>query len=265
MHGEGGDRVIHPTAIVDPGAELAEGVRVGPYSIIGPDVVIGRDTEIGPHVVINGPTRIGEENRIFQFASIGEQPQDLKYHGEPTRLEIGDRNVIREYATMNRGTVSGGELTAVGDDNLLMAYTHVAHDCIVGNRVIMSNAASLAGHVTIRDHVILGGFTTVHQFTEIGEYSFSGMSTAINRNVPPFLGVTGNYARSFGVNKTGLRRHGFSEEVIKAIHQAFMALIRSGAASREALQRIEPLARQYPEVASFVDFITRSERPIIKG
>lgn len=257
--------MIHSTAIIDPDARIGDNVSVGPFSVIGAGVEIGDGCEIGPHVVINGPTRLGPECRVFQFASVGEAPQDLKYRGEPTRLEVGARNIIREYATLNRGTVGGGGVTRLGDDNLLMAYTHVAHDCQVGSNVIFANAASLAGHVIVRDHVTLGGFTTVHQFTEIGEYSFSGMSTAVNRNVPPYLSVTGNYARSFGLNKTGLRRSGFSEEVIQALHQAFRLLVRSGNPSPESYRRVEAMAAEHPEVANFLDFIRNSDRPIIRG
>lgn len=257
--------MIDSRAIIHPEARIADDVEIGAFSIIGADVEIGSGTWIGPHVVINGPTRIGRDNRIFQFASLGEQPQDLKYAGEPTRLEIGDRNTIREYVTMNRGTVNGGGVTRVGNDGLFMAYTHIAHDCQVGDHVIMSNAASLAGHVKLADHVILGGFTTVHQFTSIGEFSFSGMSTAINRNVPPYLGVTGNYAYSFGLNKTGLKRNGFSAESIAALHKAYKLLIRSANPQETAYAEVESLAAAFPEVARFLAFIRASERPVIKG
>jgi len=182
----GASQLIHPSAIIDAGAELADDVSVGPFSIIGPNVQIGAGSRIGPHVVIKGPTRIGIDNQIFQFASVGEDPQDKKYHGEVTRLEIGDRNVIREFTTLHRGTIQEESVTRVGCDNLLMAYTHVAHDCVIGDGVIMANGASLAGHVTVDDFAILGGFSLVHQFCRIGRHSFSAMGSIISRDIPPY-------------------------------------------------------------------------------
>lgn len=256
--------MIHQQAIVDPGAHIAEDVEIGPFCVIGADVEIGSGTIIGPHVVLQGPTTIGRDNHIFQFCSIGERPQDMKYAGEPTRLEIGDRNTIREYATMNRGTVGGGGITRIGSDNLFMAYTHVAHDCAIGDHTIFSNAASLAGHVEVGDWAILGGFTSVHQFTHIGEHSFAGLGTIINRDVPPYITVAGNHARAYGINKNGLRRRDFTNEAIRALHKAYMVLIKSRKASPEARAEIDALAGQYPEVRRLVDFIDNSERGVTR-
>ena len=255
---------IHSTAIIDPGAKLGSNVSVGPYSVIGPDVVIGDGSWIGSHVVINGPTIIGEENRIHQFASIGEAPQDLKYAGEATRLEIGDRNTIRECATINRGTVNGGGITRVGSDNLLMAYIHIAHDCVVGNRTIFSNNTSLAGHVTIGDQVILSGFTLVHQFCSVGDHAFTGMGSAISKDVPPYLMVTGNPGHPHGINSEGLRRRQYSPESIKAIKKAYKILYRSGLSLDEAKQEIEVLAGEFEELNMFSDFLKNSQRSIIR-
>lgn len=253
---------IHPTAIVDPKATLGTDVSIGPYSVIGPDVEVGDRTWIGPHVVIQGPTVIGEENRIFQFASLGEAPQDKKYQGEPTRLQIGDRNVIRECATINRGTVGGGGLTSVGSDNLLMAYIHIAHDCHVGNGVIFSNNASLAGHVTVGDQVILSGFTLVHQFCSIGAHAFTGMGSAIAKDVPPFLMVSGNPAKPHGINKEGLKRRGFSPESIRALKEAYRVLYRSGLSLEEAKQQLQN--ERSSEVEAIVHFLETSQRSIIR-
>lgn len=255
---------IHPTAIIDPSAELAAGVSVGAYSVIGADVVIGADSWIGPHVVINGPTRIGRENRIYQFASIGEAPQDLKYAGEPTRLEIGDRNMIRESVTISRGTVGGGGLTSIGDDNLMMAYIHIAHDCHVGNRVVFSNNASLAGHVTIGDQVILSGFTLVHQFCSIGAHAFTGMGSAIAKDVPPYLMVSGNPAHPHGINSRGLQRRGFSAESIARIKQAYKVLYRTGRSLEEAKQVIATMAETTEELVPFSTFLANAHRSILR-
>jgi len=256
--------VIHAQAIVDPGAQLADDVEIGPFAVIGPDVELGSGTRVGSHTLVSGPTRIGRGNRIFSFCSIGEQPQDLKYAGEPTRLEIGDGNTIREYATMNRGTVGGGGVTRVGNDNLFMAYTHLAHDCIVGNHTVFSNAASLAGHVEVGDWVILGGFTSVHQFTHIGEHGFAGLGTVITRDVPPFVTVAGNHARPYGINKNGLKRRDFTPEAIRALHRAYMVLVKARQVSDEAKGEVEELAGQFAEVRRFVDFVRTSERGIVR-
>jgi UDP-N-acetylglucosamine acyltransferase len=255
---------IHKTAIIDPDAELGNNVAVGPYSVIGPGVQIGDDSWIGPHVVINGPTTIGKENRIHQFASIGEAPQDLKYAGEPTRLVIGDRNVIRECVTINRGTVNGGGLTQVGNDNLLMAYIHIAHDCVVGNRTIFSNNTSLAGHVTIGDQVILSGFTLVHQFCSIGDHAFTGMGSAISKDVPPYLMVSGNPGHPHGINSEGLKRRNFSAESIRAIKKAYKLLYRSGLQLEQAKAEIAAMVAEHGELKIFSEFLENAHRSIIR-
>ncbi len=255
---------IHPTAIIDPSAKLAEGVTVGAYSVIGADVEIGENTWIGPHVVINGPTSIGRENKIFQFASIGEAPQDLKYDGEPTRLEIGDRNTIRESVTINRGTPGGGGVTRIGNDNLLMAYIHIAHDCQVGNHVIFSNNASLAGHAIIGDYVILSGFTLIHQFCSVGSYAFTGMGSAISKDVPPYLMVNGNPAAPHGLNKVGLKRRGFSDEQIRNLNTVYKILYRQGNPYEEAKRQIVAMGDAHDEVKRFAEFLEKSERSIIR-
>lgn len=256
--------MIHPTAIIDSKARLDEGVEVGPYSIIGADVEIGAGTWIGPHVVLNGPTRIGRDNRIFQFASLGDAPQDKKFADEPTRLEIGDRNTIREYVTMNRGTVQGGGVTRVGDDNWIMAYAHMAHDCIVGNHTIFANAASIAGHVTVGDYAILGGFVNVHQFVNIGAHSFAALGTTILQDIPPFVTASGVPAQPHGINKEGLKRHGYSSEDIRKIHSSYKLLYKSGLRREEALERIRELAEGCPPLEDFVRFIETSQRGIVR-
>ncbi len=255
---------IHSTAIIDPSARIGEGVTVGPYSVIGTDVEIGDNTWIGPHVVINGPTRIGSDNRIFQFASVGEIPQDLKYGGETTRLEIGDRNTIREFATLHRGTVDDSGVTSIGNDNLLMAYTHIAHDCRIGNNVIMSNNASLAGHVHLGDYVILSGFTLVHQFCSVGAHAFTGMGSAITKDVPPYLMISGSPAAPHGLNKVGLKRRGFSDEQLRELTRAYKILYREGLSLEEATQKIVALAGQSEELKRFAAFLTDSQRSIIR-
>jgi len=256
--------VIHPTAIVDPSAQLGKNVSVGAYTIIAADVVIGDDCWIGPHVVISGPCVIGKENKIYQFSSIGEAPQDLKYGGEPTLLEVGDRNVIREYVTFNRGTVSGIGKTQIGNDNLFMAYSHVAHDCIVRDHAIMANAASLACHVEVGDYAILGGFTSVHQFTQIGKHSFCGLGTVVAQDIPPFSTAAGNRARTAGINKEGLKRRGFSAELIRALHKSFRLLLKSKLSRDEALAELQPLIQQYPDVEYLTQFIVNSKRGITR-
>lgn len=256
--------MIHQTAIIDPTAKIAPDVEIGAYSIIGAHVEIESGTWVGPHVVINGPTRIGRNNRIHQFASLGEAPQDLKYKGEPTQLEIGEGNTIREYVTFNRGTVEGGGITRIGNHNLFMAYVHVAHDCQVGNNIVLANATSLAGHVQVEDFATLGGFSLVHQFTRIGGYCMTSMGSAINRDVPPYLIVSGNYAVPIGVNKIGLKRRGFSDEAIRAITNAFKLLVLSRKPRDEVNAAVQPLANEYAEVKRFVDFIQGSKRGIVR-
>lgn len=257
--------MIHPTAIIDPAAKLGENVEVGAYTVIGPDVEIGDGTWVGSHVVIHGPTKIGQENRIFQFSSIGEEPQDLKYDGEPTRLEIGDRNKIREFCTLNRGTPTGGGLTKIGSDNLFMAYCHVAHDCIVGNDIVVANNTALAGHVVVEDGVKLGGFTLVHQFCKLGTSCFTSMGSAINRDVTPYTLVAGNYANAIGINKVGLERSGMPKETIRALHKAFRTLVYARKSREEALLEVAPLAEEFAEVKTFVDFVKNSERGVVRS
>lgn len=256
--------MIHPSALIDDLAGIAEGVSVGPFCVIGPDVEIGAGTIIGPHVVIRGPTRIGRENRIFQFASIGEDPQDKKYQGEITRLEIGDRNVIREYSTVHRGTIQDKSVTRLGDDNLLMAYTHVAHDCVIGNGVIMANGASLAGHVTVDDCAILGGFSLVHQFCRIGRYSFSGMGSVISRDIPPYVMVGGSPTRPRGINSVGMERRGFDAESILQIKRAFKLIYKSRLKLEEAIESLAVMAEQSSEVIPLLEFLKQSGRSIIR-
>ncbi len=252
--------MIHPKAIIDPQAELGNDVNVGPYSIVGPNVVIDSGTDIGPHVVIQGPTHIGSDNRILQFASIGSDPQDKKYRGEPTKLVIGDRNLIRESVTINRGTVNGNGQTVIGNDNLLMAYIHIAHDCRIGNNTIFSNNASLAGHVHIEDWVILSGFTLVHQFCRIGMHAFTGMGSAIAKDVPPYLVVSGNPAHPHGVNKEGLKRRGFTPEQIRALRRAYKVLYRQGLTLDDAMSELTDLADNEQTIGPMLEFIRRNTR-----
>lgn len=255
---------IHATAVVDPGAQIDKNVTIGPYSIIGAEVSIGKNTWVGPHVVINGPTKIGSGNRIFQFSSIGEIPQDKKYAGEPSELIIGDDNTIREYVTINRGTEQDQGYTKVGDRNWIMAYVHIAHDCKVENDTIFANGSTLAGHVVVEDFAILGGFTLVHQFCRIGAHSFCAMGTALNRDLPPYVMASGNYATTHGLNKEGLRRRGFSEKSIKALHKSYKLLMRNKGSKSENLLQVEKLAAVHPEVQKFLDFITSSKRGVVQ-
>ena len=256
--------MIHPTAVIDSGAVIADGAEIGPYAVIGENVRIGEGTVIGPHAVIRGPTTIGRENRIFQFASIGEAPQDLKYAGEETRLEIGDRNRIREYVTIHRGTVQDNGITRIGNDNLLMVSTHVAHDCVIGNHVIMSNAASLAGHVHVQDNAILGGFTLVHQYCTVGAHCFTGMGSGISKDVPPYVLVSGNPAVPHGINSEGLKRRDFSEDDIRSIKKAYKLLYTSGLKLSEASEQIEVLAESHPAVMVMAEFLQKSRRSIVR-
>jgi UDP-N-acetylglucosamine acyltransferase len=260
-----GDReLIDPRAVIDPAAELDESVTVGPFSVIGADVQIGKGTSIGPHVVIRGQTRIGEKNKIFQFASVGEDPQDKKYAGEKTRLEIGDNNVIREFVTINRGTANDRGVTRIGHDNLLMAYTHMAHDCLLGDHIILANAASLGGHVTIDDHAILGGFTIVHQFCRIGAHSFCGMGSAISKNVPPYMMVSGQPAKPHGINSEGLKRRDFSAEAILQIKRAYKQLYMSHQRLEAAIEAIREMQQETPELQILVDFLAKPGRGILR-
>jgi UDP-N-acetylglucosamine acyltransferase len=256
--------VIHPTAIVDPAANIGANVTIGAYSVIGADVEIGDGTWIGPHVVVNGPTRIGRDNRIFQFASVGEAPQDKKYRGEPTRLEIGDRNTIREACTINRGTTQGGGVTRIGDDNWIMAYCHIAHDCLIGNSTVFANNASLAGHVEVEDFVILGGFALVHQFCRLGAYSFAAFGSHINQDVPPFVMVRGQMASPHTINSEGMRRHGRTPEQIRELKRAYKTLYRSGLRLEEARTILDEQAKAVPDVARLTAFLDKSERGIVR-
>jgi len=256
--------VIDARAIVSPDAQLAPDATVGPFSVIGPQVRIGARTVIGPHAVINGPTTIGTDNRIFQFASIGDAPQDKKYRGEPTQLVIGDRNVFRESCTINRGTTHDKGVTHIGDDNLFMAYSHVAHDCVIGNNTVFANSVALGGHVEVGDWVILGGLTAVHQFTKIGAHAFLGGGAILSRDVPPYLMVAGNPAVPHGVNAEGLRRRGFSDEQVRHIREAYRVLYRSDLKLAEALTQLAPLAEQHPEIRTFVEFIHASTRSLVR-
>lgn len=255
---------IDPRAVVDPSARLAPGVSVGAYAIIGADVEIGAGTTIGSHVVIKGPTAIGEENRLYPFSSIGDDPQDKKYGGEQTRLEIGDRNVIREYCTINRGTEQGGGVTRIGNDNWIMAYVHIAHDCLIANHTIFANNASLAGHVKVDDYAVLGGFTLVHQFCAIGAHSFSGMGSTLSKDLPPYVRASGNPAVPRGLNSEGLKRRGFSAESIQTLRRAYRVLYRSGLGLEEAIRQLRSMAQQHQEVAVLVEFLDRSQRSILR-
>lgn len=251
-------------AVVDSQAELDEGVSVGPYAIIGANVKIAKDTCIGPHAVIKGITKIGSNNRIFQFASIGDDPQDQKYKGEITKLEIGDGNTIREFVTINRGTIQDTGITRIGNNNLFMAYTHVAHDCQIGNHVIMANAASLGGHVHIDDWAILGGFTIVHQFCHIGPHSFCAMGSVLTKDVPPYVTVGGHPAQARGINAEGLRRRNFSSETIQFIRRAYRLLYLSGMRLEEAVAAIEKISDICPEVSIMAQFAAVSVRSITR-
>jgi UDP-N-acetylglucosamine acyltransferase len=256
--------MIDSRAVISPQAQLAADVQVGPFSIIGADVVIGAGTWIGPHAVINGPTRIGAGNRIFQFASLGDAPQDKKYKGEPTLLTIGDRNVFREFVTVNRGTMHDEGVTRIGSDNLLMAYSHVAHDCQLGDQIVLSNCATLGGHVEIGDWVIMGGLSAVHQFTKIGAHCFIANNAAVTRDVPPYVMAVGQPAVPHSVNSEGLKRRGFTPEQILNIRRAYRVLYRSGLKLKAAMEALETTAATQSEIRPFVDFIKRSERSIVR-
>ncbi len=256
--------MIDSRAVISPQAQLAADVQIGPFTVIGADVVIGPGTWVGPHAVILGPTRIGAGNKIFQFASLGDAPQDKKYKGEPTRLEIGDRNVFRESVTVNRGTVHDEGVTRIGNDNLLMAYSHVAHDCRLGDQIIMANCATLGGHVQIGDWVTLGGLSAVHQYTKLGEHCFIAHNAAVTRDVPPYVMAVGRPAVPHSVNSVGLQRRGFTPEQIRNIRRAYRLLYRSGLKLKAALQELEKAAVTQTEIRPFVEFIKRSERSIIR-
>jgi UDP-N-acetylglucosamine acyltransferase len=255
---------IDPRAIVSPRAELAADVVVGAYSVIGEGVKIGAGSWVGPHVVITGNTTLGAGNKVYQFASIGDAPQDLKYAGEPTRLEIGDRNVFREFTSMNRGTAQGGGVTTIGSDNLFMSYTHVAHDCHVGNKVVMANYATLGGHVHLGDWVIMGGYSGIHQFTKVGAHAFLGNNAAVTRDVPPYLMVVGTPAVPHSINSEGLKRRGFSPEQIRNLKNAYRVLYRSDLKLADALTELNKRVATQPELKAFVDFIGESTRSLVR-
>lgn len=255
--------MIHSTAIIDVKAEIAEDVEIGPYSIVGPDVKIGSGSVIASHVVLKGPTVIGKNNKIFQFSSVGEECQDKKYKGEPTRLEIGDGNTIREYVTIHRGTIQDQSLTSIGNDNLFMAYVHVGHDCIVGDDIIFANNATLAGHVTVGDGAILGGFTGVHQFCQVGAYSMAAMFSAINKDVPAFVMVQGNMASAHGMNFVGMKRRGYSKELIQTLRNAYRIVYRQGLSFDDAKSQLKSLEPS-PELTLFIESLESSQRGIIR-
>jgi UDP-N-acetylglucosamine acyltransferase len=256
--------MIHPTAIVHPGAILANDVEIGPYAVIGSNVNVGAGSSIGAHAVITGHTRIGRNNRIFQFVSLGETPQDRKFAGEPTQLEIGDGNTIREFCTFNCGTVQDQGVTRIGNDNWIMAYVHLAHDCQIGSHTIFANGTQLAGHVHVGDHAVLGGFTMVHQFCRIGAHSMTGISTVVLQDVPPFVTVSGNSAKPYGINVEGLKRRGFSPETIVRIKRAYKTLYKSRLTLEEAKRDIAAQTPECPELMLLRDFLDVCSRGIVR-
>lgn len=264
MSNVGSGTLIHPTAVVDPAARVAADVIVGPYTVIGCDVEIDSGCWIGPHVVIRGTARIGRNNNIYQFASLGDAPQDKKYGGEATRLEIGDGNTIREYVTINRGTVQGGGVTRLGDDNWIMASVHIAHDCQVGSHTVFANNATLAGHVTVGDYVTLGGATLVHQFCHLGEHAFTAYGARINKDVPPFVTVSEGKSRPRGLNVEGLRRRGFSDDRIRVLKDAYRVLYRSGLPLDQATLQLKALAAGSDDVRRLCDFLDQCSRSIVR-
>jgi len=255
---------IHPSAVVGPGAEFDNGVEVGPYAVIGPKVRIGKNTWIGPHAVIEGNTTIGKENRIFQFASVGAIPQDLKYQGEESALIIGDHNTIREFATLNPGTTGGGMITRVGDHNLFMVYSHVAHDCQVGNYTVVANSATLGGHVVLEDYVIVGGLVGIHQFVRVGESAILGAGAMVPLDIPPYCNATGDRARLYGLNLVGLKRRGFSTSQVAGLKKAYHALFLSNLSLAEALEQVRTKLASSVEVSHLVEFIESSQRGICR-
>ena len=256
--------MISPHAIIEEGAVIGKDVSIGHFSIIGKNVKIGDGTRVGPHVTLTGHTTIGKNNKIFQYASVGEVPQSMAYRDEPTELQIGDNNIIRESCTLHTGTVEGGGITRIGNNNFLMAYVHIAHDCILGNNIIFANGSSLAGHVVVGDHVIFGGFTLIHQFCKIGAHVMTGIGAVSFKDIPPFLKVAGNTARPYGINVKGLQRRGFSEQDIAVLKQAYRTLYRSDLSFQDAISIITRLATNEPNVRTFVDFLVKSERGVVR-
>lgn len=255
---------IHPTAIIDPAADIDPTVSIGAYCVIGANVRIGARTTIANHVTIKGPTTIGEDNQIFQYSCLGEAPQDKKYDNEPTRLEIGDRNVIREFCTFNRGTIQDKNTTVVGNDNWIMAYVHIAHDCVVGNNTILANNSSLAGHVDIHDYAILGGFTLVHQFCKVGSHVITAVNTVVFKDIPPYVTAAGYDAKPHGINSEGLKRRGFTPESILQIKRAYKALYRKGLTLDQAKVELSTMAKTKPEIALLTQFLTIANRGIVR-
>jgi UDP-N-acetylglucosamine acyltransferase len=255
---------IHPTAIIDPRAELDSTVEVGPFTVIGPDVRIDAGTRIGSHVVIQGPTTIGKQNQIFQFCSLGEQPQDKKYRDEPTTLEIGDNNTIREFCTFNRGTVQDKGATRIGNDNWIMAYVHIAHDCQIGNHTIFANNSSLAGHVDVHDYAILGGFTLIHQFCKIGSHIITAVGSVVFKDIPPYVTAAGYDAKPHGINSEGLKRRGFSPEAILQIKRAYKTLYRNGLTLEEAKKELAQQLDKCSEIGILLEFLNTSTRGIVR-
>lgn len=255
---------VHPTAVIAEGAELDDGVEVGPYAIIGPNVRLGRGTTVGAHALADGHTTLGRDNRIFPHAVVGQVPQDLKYRGEPTRLEIGDGNVFREFSTVHIGTAGGLGVTRVGNGNLVMAYAHVAHDCTLGDSNVLANCATLAGHVRVDDHVVLGGLTAVHQFVRLGSYAFISGGSMVAMDIPPYCTAQGDRATLAGLNTVGLSRHGFAKEQVRRIKAAYRTIFRSKLGLKEALSQVRAEFEQHPEVELFVSFIEKSERGVAR-
>ena len=255
---------IHPSAIIDPKATLDSSVEVGAYSIVGADVKVGENTKIGSHVVLKGPTTIGKNNQIFQFSSLGEAPQDKKYAGEPTTLEIGDNNTIREFCTFNRGTVQDKGVTKIGNDNWIMAYVHIAHDCTIGNHTIMANNSSLAGHVDIHDYAILGGFTLIHQFCKVGAHVITAVNSVVFKDIPPYITASGYDANPHGINSEGLKRRGFSSETIMQIKRAYKVLYRNSLTLEEAKLELAEMQKSCQEINLLSEFLTNANRGIIR-
>lgn len=256
--------MIHDTALINPGAGIDSNVDIGAYSIIGDNVIIGSGTVIGPHVVIDPFVTIGRNCRIFQYAAIGATPQSLKFEGEKTYVKIGNGTIIREFVTIHRGTGFGGGITEVGEHNFLMAYTHIAHDCRVGNKVVMANSATLAGHITIGDHATIGGLVAVHQFVKIGEYAFVGGKSAVVKDVPPYVIAAGDRAELHGLNSVGLKRHGFSPATLSLLKKTYRIIFRIGLTTNEAIERVKAEVEQVPEVVNFIDFIRSSQRGVTR-
>ena len=254
--------MIHPSSIVDPTAKIAESVEIGPFCLIGPDVEIGEDTKIESHVILKGPTKIGERNHIFQFSTLGDGSPDKKYNNEPTTLTIGDDNIIREGVTIHRGTIQDRGDTSIGNRNLIMAYSHIAHDCVLGHDIVLTNQAALAGSVNVGDGAILGGYAIVHQFCSIGSYSFCAMGSAVNKDIPAYVKVRGNPAKPFGINVTGIKRIGYSKDIIEALRSAYRAIYRKKLTVEEAVNELKSLRKDFKEVDLFLTSIENSTRGI---